>query len=905
MPALVPTLNIDPFSDQFLGDPYPDHEALREAGPVVWLEKYEIFASARHAEVQSALQDRRTFSSAAGVGLADFRKEKPFRPPSLVLEADPPLHERTRPALALALSPSALRDLRPTFEVEAHALVDRLVSRGAFDGVTDLAEVYPIHVFADALGLCQDGRENLLPYAAMLFNAFGPRNRLFEETLRGAEAAREWVMKQCDRAALRPESLGARVFATADRGEVSEEEAGLLVRSLLSAGLDTTVYALGNALFALATHPEAWIRLRAQPDLARGAFEEALRFESSVQTRRDDAIRLGRPCLEGPGGVVSGDGRGEVGGGDLDRLTRRAFAGSLPTAAGVLMAAGASADPAQEAAFEAIWSAEWAWRQKEYPDDSDPEREIAPYLPDDSAAAQARRLAVWRDVLAQLARVDTAKLDDEGRIDFAVYRYQIEAIVASQAWRDWEAPLNSDTTFWGQMTSVCQRTFRTEANYRNYIAQLRQTPRWFSDQIANMKAGLARGFTPPKVTLQGRDASAAAIADAASPQATIFYKPFETMPEGFTPALSAELRAEGMAVIGEAVIPAHRTLLAFLRADYIPRARASIDAYSLPDGPAYYRSKIAEFTTLELSPGDIHAIGLSEIASIRQRMAAVMAEVKFDGDLSAFFAFLRTDPRFYVTTPQALLDRAAWIAKTFDGKAADWFGRLPRARFAIRPVPAEMAPFYTAGRGGPGVYLVNTYDLPSRPLYSLTALTLHESAPGHAFQMPLSAETEGQPEFRRKSYISAYGEGWALYCETLGEEMGMYETPYERFGMLSYQAWRAARLVVDTGVHAMGWPRDRAIAYLRDNTALSEHEVGTEIDRYISWPAQALSYYLGEMAILKARAKAQAALGPKFEIRAFHDTVLQIGSVPLPVLTARIDRFIAEGGASPYPAQAA
>jgi uncharacterized protein (DUF885 family) len=601
---------------------------------------------------------------------------------------------------------------------------------------------------------------------------------------------------------------------------------------------------------------------------------------------------------------VSGDGQGEVGGEDLDKLTRRAFAGSLPTAAGLLMAGGASADPAQKAAFEAIWSTEWAWRQTEYPDDSDPEREIAPYLPDDSAAAQARRLAVWRDVLAKLTMADLAKLDDEGRVDFAVYRYQIEAIAASQAWRDWEAPLNSDTTFWGQMTSVCQRTFRTEANYRNYIAQLRQTPRWFSDQIANMKAGLARGFTPPKVTLQGRDASAAAIADAASPQATIFYRPFETMPEGFAPALAAELRAEGVAVIGEAVMPAHRTLLAFLRADYIPGARASIDANSLPDGPAYYRSKIAEFTTLELGPEEIHAIGLTEIASIRERMAAVMAEVKFDGDLAAFFAFLRTDPRFYVTTPQALLDRAAWIAKTFDGKAADWFGRLPRARFAIRPVPAEMAPFYTAGRGGPGVYLVNTYDLPSRPLYSLTALTLHESAPGHAFQMPLSAETKGQPEFRRKSYISAYGEGWALYCETLGEEMGMYETPYERFGMLSYQAWRAARLVVDTGIHAMGWPRDRAIAYLRDNTALSEHEVGTEIDRYISWPAQALSYYLGEMAIVKARAKAQAALGRKFEIRAFHDTVLEIGSVPLPVLTARIDRFIVEGGVSPYPAEA-
>jgi len=282
--ALPPTLDIDPFSDQFLSDPYRDHEAMREAGPVVWLQKYEIYASARHAEVQTALQDWRTFSSAAGVGLADFRKEAPFRTPSLVLDADPPLHERTRPVLAIALSPSAMRELRPTFEAEADALVDRLVSRGGFDGVTDLAEVYPIRVFADALGLCEDGRENLLPYAASVFNAFGPRNRLFEETLRGAEAAREWVMKQCSRAALRPGSLGARVFAAADRGDVSEDEAELLVRSLLSAGLDTTVYALGNALFALATHPEAWAKLRTEPGLARAAFEESLRFESSVQT---------------------------------------------------------------------------------------------------------------------------------------------------------------------------------------------------------------------------------------------------------------------------------------------------------------------------------------------------------------------------------------------------------------------------------------------------------------------------------------------------------------------------------------------------------------------------------------------------------------------------------------------
>jgi len=280
----APTLDIDPFSDDFLADPDPFHEALREAGPVVWLDRYGVFASARHSEVQSALQDWRTFSSASGVGLADLSKEEVFRPRSIILEVDPPLHDRTRPVLASALSPAVLRELRPTFEAEARTLVDDLARRGRFDGVKDLAEVYPIRVFADALGLRADGRENLLPYAAAVFNDFGPRNHLFEETRRGADAARDWVVSQCHRAALRPGGIGVRVFEAVDRGEASEEEAHKLVRSLLTAGLDTTVYGLGNALFSFATHPDAWDLLRADPSLARSAFEEVLRFESSVQT---------------------------------------------------------------------------------------------------------------------------------------------------------------------------------------------------------------------------------------------------------------------------------------------------------------------------------------------------------------------------------------------------------------------------------------------------------------------------------------------------------------------------------------------------------------------------------------------------------------------------------------------
>ena len=322
---------------------------------------------------------------------------------------------------------------------------------------------------------------------------------------------------------------------------------------------------------------------------------------------------------------------------------------------------------------------------------------------------------------------------------------------------------------------------------------------------------------------------------------------------------------------------------------------------ALPDGKAYYHAKIREYTTLDMDPDAIHALGESEVARLHAEMVDTMKQTGFKGDFASFLVFLRADAQFQAYSAQDLLMRAAWIAKKFDGKASQYFGLLPRARFAIQPVPDDIAPFYTAGRGGPGLFLLNTYDLPTRPLYNLTALTLHESAPGHAFQIPLALEHTRQPEFRRHTYLSAYGEGWALYCEWLGQEMGMYETPYDRFGMLNYQIWRAARLVIDTGIHAQGWSRDRAVDYLREYTALPEHEIQTEIDRYIAWPAQALSYYLGENAILEGRRKAETALGARFNIRAFHDTVLELGSVPLPVLTARVQRFIAEGGRGPYP----
>jgi uncharacterized protein (DUF885 family) len=551
------------------------------------------------------------------------------------------------------------------------------------------------------------------------------------------------------------------------------------------------------------------------------------------------------------------------------------------------------------ARFQALYTAEWKWREEQFADDEDSQKPIANHLPRVDPAAQEARLKYWEDVLAKLDAIARGELSPEQQVNYDVYRPQIQVLIANQRFRDYEMPANSDTTFWTDLGYTARRPFRTLQDYKNWLAQLHDVPRYFREQMDEMRAGVKRGFTPPKVTMEGRDSSITAVTDA-TPEASLFYTPFKDMP-GVAAADQADLRAQAVTTIRDVVQPVYVELLKFIRTEYVPGCRTTLSAKDLPDGANFYRAKIHEFTTLDMDPADIHSLGEAEVAKLHGEMLAVMKATGFNGDFPAFLQFLRTDPQFYAKSADELLMRASWIAKKFDAKASLFFGYLPRARFAIKPVPDDLAPFYTAGRGGPGVYLLNTYNLPSRPLYNLTALTLHESAPGHAFQMPIAMEHTNQPEFRRHTYISAFGEGWALYCERLGLEMSLYETPYDRFGMLGYQIWRAARLVVDTGVHSQGWSREQAIAYLHEYTALPQHEIETEVDRYIAWPGQALSYYLGEREILAARDKAEKALGRNFNIRAFHDTVLELGSVPLPVLDARIDRFIAEGGKGPYP----
>jgi len=554
---------------------------------------------------------------------------------------------------------------------------------------------------------------------------------------------------------------------------------------------------------------------------------------------------------------------------------------------------------AADARFRAIYEAEWRWRKEQFPGGEDRTEPVADHLPKVDPASQEQRRRYWEDTLHKVEAVPRASLSPGEQLNYDIYRAQLQVLIDDQRFRDFEMPANSDTSFWTDLGHTARRPFRNLTDYEHWIAQMRDVPRYFHEEMQEMRAGMRRSFTPPRVTLEGRDASISAVTQA-MPEGTLFYAPFKDMPA--VPATKqAQLRVQALQVIREVVQPAYVELLSFMRHEYLPGTRTTLAAEALPDGRAFYRAKIREFTTLDMDPAAIHELGVSEVERLHAAMVEQMRATGFKGEFPEFLHFLRSDPRFYVKTPQELLNRAAWIAKVFDGKASTYFGYLPRGRFTIQPVPDDVAPFYTAGRGGPGVYLLNTYDLPSRPLYNLVALTLHESAPGHAFQIPIAMEHRDQPEFRRLSYISAYGEGWALYCERLGDEMGMYETPYDRFGMLGYQIWRAARLVVDTGVHSQGWTREQALAYLRRYTALPEHEIGTEVDRYIAWPGQALSYYLGERAIVQGRERAERALGDRFNIRAFHDAVLELGSVPLPVLGTRIDRFIASGGKGPYP----
>lgn len=524
-------------------------------------------------------------------------------------------------------------------------------------------------------------------------------------------------------------------------------------------------------------------------------------------------------------------------------------------------------------------------------------------LPPATAADRAAQLAADREFLRRLHGIDRSALADEQRLSYDLFEAMVSGRITLAEHRDWRAPITSEGGFYTRVL-LMHRTarFRDAADYGRYVERLGRVPDFFAAHIANMRVGMADGFTLPGVILEGAS-SVVAEAQYASPEDSPLWEPFEQFPAAVGEADRRRLKAAGRRALETDVLPAFARFQQFFETEYRPAARESIAATKLPGGEAYYADLVRYYTTLpEATARSMHEIGLSEVARIRAAMQAVMAEAEFEGGLEAFIEFLRTDPRFYARTPAALLKEAAWIAKQIDGRLPEYFGTLPRTPYGVEPVPAALAPNYTAGRyssgklGSAGQYWVNTFALETRPLYALPALTLHEAVPGHHLQISLARESGAVPEFRRDFYPHAFGEGWGLYAERLGEEMGIYQTPYQRFGRLTYDMWRACRLVVDTGMHAFGWSRQRALDYMAGNTALSLHEIRTEVDRYIGWPGQALAYKAGELSIVELRRRAEAELGARFDLRAFHDVVLGNGGVTLPVLEQQVLRYIERAG---------
>lgn len=531
-------------------------------------------------------------------------------------------------------------------------------------------------------------------------------------------------------------------------------------------------------------------------------------------------------------------------------------------------------------------------------------------LPAVSAEAEARRAAARREFVARLVAIQRDRLGPDDRVNYDMLGRELRDALEAFEFRAYEIPITVDNGFHIQFARLPDQVpLATVQDYENYIARLRAFPAHVSEHVSVMRAGLARGFTLARVVLEGYDVTIAShVVD--DPARSVFYRPFERFPASVATPEHVRLREAGRAAITDAVVPGYRSFLDFMTREYLAGARTTIGASDLPNGRDYYRYLIRYWTTLDATPEAIHQTGLDEVRRIRAEMADVLARIGYRGDFASFLRFLRTDPRFYAATPEALLKEAAFIAKRMDGKLPALFGTLPRRPYGVAPVPDHLAPKYTGGRyvaapigsTQPGYYWVNTYALNSRPLYVLTALTLHEAVPGHHLQIALSQELEGVPPFRRFADIGAFQEGWGLYAERLGVEAGMYADPYDDFGRLTYEMWRACRLVVDTGMHALGWGRRQAMDFLAANTALSLHEVRTETDRYISWPGQALAYKIGELMIRQLRARAEAALGPQFDVRTFHDAVLLNGPVPLPVLEQQVADYIAAaGGREPAP----
>ena len=506
------------------------------------------------------------------------------------------------------------------------------------------------------------------------------------------------------------------------------------------------------------------------------------------------------------------------------------------------------------------------------------------------------------NLLIKLSRIDVNKLDENDNISFELLSFVLEDIVAYYDFERFLNPLLSDSGFHSSLVY----NVRPMYNYnqiKNYLNKLNSIPQYVDQYLPLLRKGLEKGVSQPLIIFNGYEST---YNDHITEdfELNYFYSPFKKLPNGLSQTQKDSVLIEAKKAIENSVVPQFIRIKDFFEKEYYPNTRISIGVSETPQGAEFYQNRINYYTTSTLySADEIHQIGLNEVARIKDEMIKIIEDLNFKGSFNDFFKFLRTDDQFYAKTPKELLMYARDISKRADEQLPRFFKTLPRKPYGVAPVPDAIAPKYTGGRyvgtsknsTDPGYYWVNTYDLKSRTLYTIPALTVHEAVPGHHLQSALNNELgDSIPQFRRNLYLSAYGEGWGLYTEFLADEMGIYTTPYEQFGKFTYEMWRACRLVIDTGIHANGWSREEAIDYMSNNTALSLHEVNTEIDRYISWPGQALSYKIGELKIRELRNKAKLELKEKFDIREFHERILEYGTVTLSTLERRINNYIEE-----------
>lgn len=504
------------------------------------------------------------------------------------------------------------------------------------------------------------------------------------------------------------------------------------------------------------------------------------------------------------------------------------------------------------------------------------------------------------DKLRELNELNSEFLKETELISYELLQFVLQNRIDFYTFDMYLNPILSDAGFHSNLVYMV----RPLVNYqqtKEYLNKLNDIPRFVDEHFIILQKGLEKGISQPKIIFKGYESTydSHIIADV---EESFFYSPFKNLPDDLTDGQKDSVLAVARESIEQNVIPQFRRIKAFFETTYLPNTRSSTGISETPNGDAFYQNRINFYTTSkQYTAEQIHEIGKKEVKRIKEEMKAIIAELKFEGSFADFLQFLRTDEQFYAKTPEQLLMIARDMAKRADAQLPKYFVTLPRKPYGVAPVPDAIAPKYTGGRYlgtesnsmDPGYYWVNTYDLPSRTLYTLPALTVHEAVPGHHLQGSLNNELgDSIPTFRKNLYLSAFGEGWGLYSEFLAGEMGMYTTPYERFGQLTYEMWRACRLVVDTGIHAMNWTREEVVAYMSENTALSLHEIETETDRYISWPGQALSYKIGELKIRELRKRASEALGTDFDIREFHEVILEQGTVSLPILERRINHYI-------------